>query len=53
VLDRLAGGTLCERLVEPGAYCGFPTRAQMRDLRRSGASAAGWPDIRRAWRTPI
>lgn len=53
VLDRLADGTVCERRVEPGAYCGFPTRAQLQELKRSGARVADWRDIRRAWRTPV
>lgn len=42
-----------ERLVEPKAYCPFPTPAQMRELARLGHSAAGWADVGEAWRTPI
>lgn len=53
VLARLATQTQPELDVPPGAYCGFPTRNQMRRLARSGNRAAGWRDIRRAWRTPI
>ena len=53
VLDRCAAGTQPERRVEPGAYCGFPTRAQLRRLKCFGRSAADWRDIRHAWRTPV
>jgi methionyl-tRNA formyltransferase len=53
VLDRLAAGTLVEHQVVPAPYCGFPTRDEMRRLARSGRHAAGWNDVRRAFRTPV
>ena len=53
VLDRLATENQRERTQVPGAYCGFPTRRQMRRLDRSGNKAWDWRDIRHAWSTPI
>jgi folate-dependent phosphoribosylglycinamide formyltransferase PurN len=50
VLDDLAAGTLAERAVMPGAYCGFPTAAQLRLLAKRGRRAAGWGDLRQAFR---
>jgi hypothetical protein len=52
VLDRMAAGTLDERPVIPGPYCGFPTREAMRRLARAGRRGAGWGDVVRALRTP-
>ena len=53
VLDLLATGSPQEHTPEPAAYCGFPTRQQMRRLARSGNKAWDWRDIRHAWSTPI
>jgi methionyl-tRNA formyltransferase len=53
LLDALAAGSVTERTVEPGAYCGFPTPAQLGKLSRTGRSAASWRDVARALRTPV
>jgi methionyl-tRNA formyltransferase len=53
VLDSLAAGTATERMVEPRAYCGFPTGAQLRDLARSRRRIASVHDIVNALRTPV
>jgi len=42
-----------EHVVEPKAYCPFPTPAQMRELSRLGHSAANWADVKQALATPI
>jgi folate-dependent phosphoribosylglycinamide formyltransferase PurN len=52
VLDALAAGTVTERSVEPGPYCGFPSPQQLRFLARAGHRAAGWGDIAEALATP-
>jgi methionyl-tRNA formyltransferase len=53
LLDALAAGSVTERVVEPGPYCGFPTPAQLRQLARSKRSAASWRDVLRALLTPV
>jgi methionyl-tRNA formyltransferase len=52
-LDAIAAGTAIEKIVEPLAYCGFPTSAQLRHLARRGKRAASWRDMLRALRTPV
>ena len=52
VLDRMQDGTLAERPFEPGRYCGFPTRAELRALARAGRRSVAWTDLVRALRTP-
>ena len=53
VLDAIAAGTATETNVEPLAYCGFPSPAQLRQLARMGRRAASWRDMLRALRTPV
>jgi methionyl-tRNA formyltransferase len=53
ILDAIAAGTATENVVEPGAYCAFPTPAQLRRIRRMGRHPASWRDMLRALRTPV
>jgi methionyl-tRNA formyltransferase len=53
VLDAIAAGTATETIVEPLAYCGFPTPAQLRQLGRMHRRAASWRDMLLALRTPV
>ena len=53
VLDLLATGNQPEWNPEPGAYCGFPTRSQLKRLAGLGNKAWDRRDLRRAWSTPI
>jgi methionyl-tRNA formyltransferase len=53
VLDALAAGRAVERMVEPRAYCGFPTPAQLRDLAHKRKRVASLHDIVNAMRTPV
>jgi methionyl-tRNA formyltransferase len=53
VLDALARGNVTEAAVDPRPYCGFPTRAQLRQLARMNRHAASWRDVGRALRTPV
>jgi len=48
VLDALDNGSVPERMVEPGAYCGFPTPAQLRQLARTGRRVVSWRDLVKA-----
>jgi folate-dependent phosphoribosylglycinamide formyltransferase PurN len=50
VLDRIAAGTVEERLTEPLPYCPFPSGAALREARRRGVRLVGAGDIRAALR---
>jgi methionyl-tRNA formyltransferase len=53
VLNRVAAKALTETIVEPRAYCAFPTPAQLRQLSRMGRRAASVRDMLRALCTPV
>lgn len=53
VLDQVRTGRAAETELAPLPYRGFPSREEMRQLRRSGRAAAGWRDLRAALATPI
>jgi methionyl-tRNA formyltransferase len=52
-LAALATGRAEERVVETAAYCGFPSRSQMRELARRGRCAADFGDFVAALNTPV
>ena len=51
--DVLDAGVIRETNFIPKKYCGFPTSAQLRALRRMGRSAAKFDDILWSFRTPM
>jgi methionyl-tRNA formyltransferase len=53
VIDELMAGSKIERLVEPGAYCGFPTSLQLRRLAQMGRRSASIRDMLHAFHVPV
>jgi folate-dependent phosphoribosylglycinamide formyltransferase PurN len=53
VLADLQAGRATERVVPTLPYRGFPSPGELRRLRARGRAAAGWSDLKAAWRTPV